>query len=130
MGTVSRLNGKVYEQIEVWRNRPLEGRYTYGYLDGIYLKHNRGGEYENAAVLIAMAVNQRGEREVLGAVEGMEEDKESRLSFLRRLKERGLAGTQLFAADKCAELIEALGQSFRKPAISVAKCTFTGMCFR
>ena len=111
-GTVSRLNGKVYEQIEVWRNRPLEGRYPYVYLDGIYLKRNWGGEYENVAVLIAMAVNQRGEREVLGAVEGMKEDKESWLSFLRHLKERGLAGTQLFVADKCAGLIEAMAEAF------------------
>lgn len=111
-GTVSRLNGKVYEQIEVWRNRLLEDRYPYVYPDGIYLKRNWGREYENAAVLIAMAVNQRGEREVLGAAEGMKEDKESWLSFLRHLKERGLAGTQLFAADKCAGLIEALGEVF------------------
>jgi len=111
-GTVSRLNGKVYEQIEVWRNRPLEGRYPYVYLDGIYLKRNWGGEYENVAVLIAMAVNQRGEREVLGAVEGMKEDKESWLGFLRHLNERGLAGTQLFVADKCAGLIEALAEAF------------------
>ncbi len=111
-GTVSRSNGKVYEQIEVWRNRPLEGRYPYVYLDGIYLKRNWGGEYENVAVLIAMAVNQRGEREVLGAVEGMKEDKESWLGFLRHLKERGLAGTQLFVADKCSGLIEALGEVF------------------
>jgi putative transposase len=76
-GTVSRLNVKVYEQIEAWRNRALEGKYPYVYLDGIYLKRNWGGEYRNVAVLIAMAVNQRGEREVIGAAEGMKEDKES-----------------------------------------------------
>lgn len=111
-GTVSRLNGKVYEQIEAWRNRALEGSYPYVYLDGIYLKRNWGGEYENVAILIAMAVNQRGEREVLGAVEGMKEDKESWLSFLRHLKERGLRGTQLFVADKCSGLIESMAQVF------------------
>lgn len=111
-GTVSRMNVKVYEQIEAWRNRALEGKYPYVYLDGIYLKRNWGGEYENVAVLIAMAVNQRGKREVLGAVEGMKEDKESWLGFLRHLKERGLAGTQLFVADKCAGLIEALAEVF------------------
>jgi transposase-like protein len=111
-GTVSRLNVKVYEQIEAWRNRALEGKYPYVYLDGIYLKRNWGGEYRNVAVLIAMAVNQRGEREVIGAAEGMKEDKESWLSFLRQLKERGLKGTQLFVADKCLGLIEALGEVF------------------
>jgi putative transposase len=111
-GTMSRLNGKVYEQIEVWRNRPLSGAYPYVYLDGIYLKRNWGGEYENVAILIAMAVNERGEREVIGAVEGMKEDKESWLGFLRHLKERGLQGTQLFIADKCTGLIEAMAEVF------------------
>ncbi len=111
-GTMSRLNGKVYEQIEVWRNRPLSGAYPYVYLDGVYLKRNWGGEYENVAILIAMAVNQRGEREVIGATEGMKEDKESWLGFLRHLKERGLQGTQLFIADKCTGLIEAMAEVF------------------
>lgn len=111
-GTMSRLNGKVYEQIEVWRQRELSGSYPYVYLDGIYLKRNWGGEYENVAILIAMAVNQRGEREVIGATEGMKEDKESWLSFLRHLKERGLQGTQLFIADKCSGLIEAMAEVF------------------
>ena len=111
-GTMSRLNGKVYEQIEVCRNRPLSGAYPYVYLDGIYLKRNWGGEYENVAILIAMAVNQRGEREVIGATEGMKEDKESWLGFLRHLKERGLQGTQLFIADKCTGLIEAMAEVF------------------
>ena len=111
-GTVSRLNGKVYEQIEVWRQRPLEGQYPYVYLDGVYLKRNWGGHYGNVAVLVAMAVNERGEREVIGAAEGMKEDKESWLSFLRHLKERGLKGTQLFVGDKCLGLIEALIETY------------------
>ena len=111
-GMVSRLNGKVYEQIEAWRNRPLERSYPYVFLDGVYLKRNWGGEYENVAILIAMAVNERGEREVIGATEGMKEDKESWLAFLRHLKERGLQGTQLFTADKCTGLIESMAEVF------------------
>ena len=58
-GTISRLNGKAYEQIEVWRNRAQSGSYAYVYLDKVYLKRNWGGEYENVAILIAMSVNQR-----------------------------------------------------------------------
>ena len=111
-GTMSRLNGKVYEQIEAWRQRPLDGSYPYVYLDGIYLKRNWGGEYGNVAILVAMAVNERGEREVIGAAEGMKEDKSSWLAFLRHLKERGLTGTQLFVGDKCLGLIESLAEVY------------------
>ena len=39
-------------------NRPLQGgHYPYVYVDGIYLRRNWGGEYENIAVLVAIAVN-------------------------------------------------------------------------
>ncbi len=69
--TISELNKKAYEHIEQWRNRPLEGgKYPYVYVDGIYLKRNWGGEYENVAILVAIAVNEDGYREVLGQPKG------------------------------------------------------------
>ena len=65
--TISELNKKAYVHIEDWRNRPLQGgRYPYVYVDGIYLRRNWGGEYENVAILVAIAVNEDGYREVLG----------------------------------------------------------------
>ena len=54
-----------------WRTRPLQGGwYPYVYVDDIYLRRNWGGEYENVAVLVAIAVNEDGFREVLGTAEG------------------------------------------------------------
>lgn len=120
-GTVSNLNKKVYEHIETWRNRPLQGNYPYVYLDGMYLKRNWGGEYENVAVLIAMAVNDEGYREVIGAAEGMKEDKASWMEFLKGLKQRGLTGTQLFIGDKCLGLLEAVNEVY--PGSKYQRCT-------
>ena len=94
-GTVSELNKKVYVHIEQWRSRPLSGSSPYVYLDGIYLKRNWGGEYENVSVLVALAVNEDGYREVIGVAEGMTEDKESWLSFLHSLNKRDLKGARL-----------------------------------
>ena len=82
--TISELNKKAYVHIEDWWNRPLQGgRYPYVYMDGIYLRRNWGGEYENVAVLVAIAVNEDGFREVLGAAEGMKEDKASWVNFFQ-----------------------------------------------
>ena len=82
--TIIELNKKAYVHIEDWRNRPLQGgRYPYVYVDGIYLRRNWGGEYENVAILVAIAVNEDGFREVLGATEGMKEDKASWVSFFQ-----------------------------------------------
>jgi len=111
-GTISNLNQKVYKKIDEWRQRPLQGGYPYVYLDGIYLKRNWGGEYENVAVLVAMAVNEEGYREVIGTAEGMKEDKESWTTFLRYLKERGLSGTRLFIGDRCLGMLEAIHEVF------------------
>ncbi|MCI8914719.1 MAG: IS256 family transposase, partial [Lawsonibacter sp.] len=85
--TISELNKKAYVHIEDWRNRPLQGgRYPYIYVDGIYLRRNWGREYENVAILVAIAVNEDGYREVLGAAEGMKEDKASWVSFFQWLR--------------------------------------------
>ena len=68
--TVSELNKKIYAKIEDWRNRPLDGEHPYVYLDGLYLKRSWGGEVSNVAVLVAIAVNAQGYREVIGVCEG------------------------------------------------------------
>ena len=70
--TISELNKNAYVHIEDRRNRPLQGgRYPYVYVDGIYQRRNRGGKYENVAILVAIAVNKDGFHEVLGATDGM-----------------------------------------------------------
>jgi putative transposase len=120
-GTISELNKKVYVHIDQWRTRPLRGKYPYVYLDGIYLKRSWGGEYRNVAVLVAMAVNEEGRREVIGSAEGMKEDKQSWLAFLKSLKERGLEGTQLFIGDKCLGLLEAISECY--PDSKFQRCT-------
>ena len=104
--TISELNKKAYVNIEAWRNRPLTGKYPYIYVDGIYLKRNWGGEYENVAVLVAIAVNEDGYREILGAAEGMKEDKASWVNFFQWLRGRGLDGLKLVVGDKCLGMLE------------------------
>ena len=118
--TVSELNQQLYERIEVWRNQPIEGRFAYVYLDGIWLKRSWGGEVKNVAVLVAIGVDQDGYRQILGVVEGAKEDAESWRTFLRHLKERGLAGVELVVSDKCLGLIEALAEFY--PEASWQRC--------
>jgi transposase-like protein len=110
--TVSDLNQKVYEKIEEWRNRPIEGKHPYVYLDGIFLKRSWGGEVRSVAVLVAIGVNEDGYREILGVAEGAKEDAESWRNFLRYLKGRGLQGVELFISDKCLGLVECLGEFY------------------
>ena len=119
-GTISRLNQKVYVQIEEWRNRKLVAEYPYVYMDGIYLKKNWGGVIENVAVLVAIGVNEDGNREVIGAAEGGKEDAESWIRFLKSLKERGLRGVRMVVGDKCLGLVEAIREVY--PETQYQRC--------
>ena len=120
-GTISELNQKAYVNIEKWRSRELKAEsYPYIYLDGIYLKRNWGGEYENVAILIAIGVNNDGDREVLGAAEGMKEDKSSWLGFMKSLKQRGVKGVRLVIGDKCIGLEAATAEVF--PEAKFQRC--------
>ncbi len=58
--TVSDLNEKRYQRIDIWRNRRIEGEYPYGYLDGICLKRSWGGEVRKVSVLAAIGVGLDG----------------------------------------------------------------------
>jgi len=109
---VSDLNQKMYERIEVWRNRKIEGQYPYVYLDGISLKRSWGGEVRNVAVLVAIGVDADGFRDILGVAEGCKEDKAGWSSFLAHLKQRGLQCPELFISDKCMGLIESLQEYY------------------
>lgn len=85
-GTISNLNKKAYEHIEEWRTRPLSGDYPYVYVDGVFLKRSWGGEVQNVSILVAIGVDHDGYREIIGACEGMKEDKESWKNFFIDLK--------------------------------------------
>ena len=79
--TVSDLNKKIYATIETWRKRPIEGKHPYVYLGGIVMKRSWAGEVRNVSLLVAIAVNSEGYREILGIVEGAKEDRAAWLAF-------------------------------------------------
>ena len=109
---MSELNKKVYDRLDEWRNRRLEKKYPYIYLDGLVMSRRWTGEENHFSVLVAMGVSEEGVREVIGIADGAKEDKENWLSFLRHLKERGLCGVKLAVSDACLGLVAALEEVF------------------
>lgn len=93
-------------QLEAWRNRPL-GRYHYLYLDARYEKVREDGQVRDAAVLIAVGVNEEGKREVLGVSVALSEQEVHWRSFLQSLTQRGLHGVELIISDAHAGLQQA-----------------------
>ena len=125
-GTVSKLNKKVYQHIEAWRNRSIEGEHPYVYLDGIVLKRSWAGEVKNVSVLVAIGVDQDGFRCILGVQEGHKEDKAGWSGFLEHLKGRGLKGVRLIISDACMGLVESVAEYY--PDADWQRCTVHFYC--
>jgi transposase-like protein len=92
------------------RNRPLEGRYPYPWLDAKVEKVRDGGRVVRKCLVLAYGVHESGYREVIGLDVGEAETEAFWRSFLRSLVERGLVGVQLVVSDAHAGLKKAIAQ--------------------
>ncbi len=97
--TVSRIAEELDARITAFRERPLEGRYPYVWLDARYVKVGDGDRVFSMALVVAIGVRETGEREVLGFDCGWSEEAAFWTDFLRRLRARGLNGVLLVISD-------------------------------
>lgn len=107
---VSRLCGELDESMKQFRDRPLEGEYPYVWLDGKCVKVRYSGRVENQVAVVAVGVNQSGQREILGFDVGPAESHDFWLGFLRGLAKRGLRGTRLVISDAHEGLKQAIAE--------------------
>lgn len=80
---VSRLCMEIDERVDAFLSRPLEGAWPYLWPDATYLKVREGGRIISKAVILAVAVNEDGKREVLGVATGPSEAETFWTEFLR-----------------------------------------------
>ena len=97
---VSALCRALDEQVELFRQRPLEGAYPYLWLDAEQVKVRDHGRVVSKAVVVAYAVHESGVREVIGLDVGEVESGAFWVEFLRSLKQRGLDGVRLAVSDQ------------------------------
>ncbi len=96
---VSRLCAELDDKVGAFLDRPLEGDWPYLWLDATYIKVRQAGRIVSVAVIIAVAVNTQGRREVLGMAIGASEAATFWTEFLRSLTRRGLRGVKLVISD-------------------------------
>jgi putative transposase len=96
---VSRLCGELDERVGAFLNRPIEGDWPYLWIDATYVKTREAGRIVSVAVIVAVAVNTNGQREVLGLQAGPSEAEPFWTNFLRSLTRRGLRGVKLVISD-------------------------------
>jgi transposase-like protein len=112
---VSRISAGLDEQVEAFRQRPLEGRYPYLFVDAKVEKVRAGGRVVRKCVVIAHGVHETGRREIVGLDVGEAETEAFWREFLRSLVARGLVGVQLAISDAHPGLKAALAQVIGAP---------------
>ena len=63
---VSRLCQEIDERVGAFLDRPIEGEWSYLWIDATYVKVRQDGRIVLMAVIVAVGVNTDGRREVLG----------------------------------------------------------------
>ncbi len=96
---VSRVCGEIDERVKAVLDRPLEGDWPYLWLDATYVKVRSNGRIVSVAVIIAVAVNTQGKREIIGVTVMPSEAETFWTDFLRSLTRRGLRGVKLVISD-------------------------------
>src|SRR6266436_3246701 len=87
---ISAVNKTLDEALRAFAERPLSEAYPYLILDARYEKVREAGIIVSQAVLVAVAVDGDGQRQVLGVELANRESRSSWRDFLLQLKERGL----------------------------------------
>ena len=112
---VSRLCAGLDEQVRLFRERPLEGRYPYLWLDAKVERVRERGGVRHKALVIAYGVHESGRREVIGIDVGEAETEAFWREFLRTLRARGLSGVQLCVSDAHEGLKSAIAKVLSCP---------------
>jgi len=106
---VSRICADLDAEVAGFRDRDLAAMpYPYVFLDATYCKARVNHRVVSQAIVVAVGVAADGRREVLGFDVGDTESEAFWTSFLRSLKARGLAGTQLVISDAHTGLKKAI----------------------
>jgi len=97
--SISAINKSLDEGLKAFAERRLTESYPYLILDARYEKVREAGVILSQAVLVAVAVDEDGRRQILAVELANRESRSSWREFLSGLKARGLAGVEFVVSD-------------------------------
>lgn len=117
---ISKVTDSINDDVLEWRNRPLDNVYPIIYLDALVVKVKQDGSVSNHAVYVALGVDLRGQKEVLGLWISQNEGAKFWLRVLTELKNRGLNDILIACIDGLSGFNEAITNVY--PQTQVQSC--------
>ncbi len=118
-GLISNVTDTVTEEIKAWQSRSLEAIYPIVYLDCLHLKIRDDGVVKTKAVYVAIGVNLKGVKDVLGWWIAQTEGAKFWLSILTELKNRGVQDVLIACVDGLKGFPEAIETVFPKAQVQL-----------
>ena len=118
--TVSEVCKELDAHVKSFKNRPLTDAYPFIYVDATYFKVRGSKRIESRALMVALAYNESGCREIIGFDVYENESDDTWRSFLESLKERGLDSLQMITSDSHKGILYAISKVF--PDVPWQRC--------
>lgn len=118
---ITRMVSAWSEERQAWKKRSLADRdYVYVWADGVHFGVRL--DDERVAVLVLLGARVDGTKEIIAIEDGFRESKESWLSLLRDVRDRGMQAPVVAVGDGALGFWGALGEVF--PATLEQRCWF------
>lgn len=106
--TISHITDRIVEHIEQWKNRRLEKVYMVVWMDAIVFKVRQDGKVIDKAVQIAVGLNNKGYKDLLGMWICQNESASFWMGVLTHLKSRGLEDILISSTDNLKGFTDAI----------------------
>ena len=116
---ISKVTEVVNEEVEQWRDRPLEAVYPVVWLDGIVVKVHQDHQVKRKTIYLALAINMEGYKELLGIWIAETEGAKFWAQVLTELNNRGVKDVFVFCIDGLRGFPEAIKGVFPKSDIQL-----------
>lgn len=109
---VSRVTDSVLDEMEAWRQRPLDRIYPVVFIDALVMKI-RQGQVANRPVYVVVGISLDGERDVLGMWAGTGgEGAKQWAGYLTELRNRGVEDVFMVCSDGLKGMTDAIEQAW------------------
>lgn len=116
---ISKVTEAVLDEVNIWRNRPLDEVYPIVYLDCIHIKVQDSKHVASKAVYVALGVNMDGKKELLGLWMSDNEGAKFWLAVLTELQNRGIQDIFIACVDGLTGFPDAISVAYPRTKVQL-----------